>query len=161
MTTARETALLALDTLLKAALESLDPPVIYLIRNAGIEHKIEAGDGDDVTVSGPARVFAGLQDGDAGDPDPLLGGNIYDHVQEPVLELAALHPDADKRDAALDAALAAIAAATAADPVLGGACNFYQAGPPVFSTIGEANAPMGKAAEVSFNVLFTAESPLG
>lgn len=161
MTTAREAALLALDSLLKAALEGMQPPVIYLTRNAGIEHKIEADDGDDITVSGPARVFAGLKDGDASEPDPLLGGEIYDHVQEPVLELAALHPDADKRDAALDAALIAIAAATAADPVLGGACNFYQASPPDFSNIGEANAPMGKAAEVGFSILFTSESPLG
>jgi len=161
MTTARETALLALDTLLKTTLEGVAPPVVYLARNGGIEHKIEAGDEDDITVSGPARVFAGLQDGEAGQPAPLLGGDIYDHVQEPLLELAALHPDADKRDAALDAALAAIDAAIAADPVLGGACNFYQADPPVFSTIGEASAPMGKAAEVGFNVLFTSESPLG
>lgn len=161
MTTARETALLALDTVLKTALEGLAPLVIYLKRNAGIEHKIEAGDDDDITVTGPARVFAGLKDGAAADPDALLGGDIYDHVQEPVLELASLHPDADKRDAALDAALAAIATATAADPTLGGACNFYQASPPDFSIIGDASAPMGKAAEVGFSILFTSESPLG
>lgn len=159
MTTARETALQALDLLLKTALQAVSPPVEYMLRNGGIAKKIE--EGEDITVSGPAKVYACLKDGDAAEPDALLGGDIYDHVQATVLELAALHPDADKRDEAMDAAIAAIAAALKNDPALGGACDWAQPQPPDFSTIGDPDAPMGKAAEIGIEVLFTADTSIG
>lgn len=160
MTMSRETALKALDLKAKTVLEALTPPVIYLARNADIAESL--GDAGEVTVSGNAKVLAALKDGEAAQPVANLGEPpIYDHVQTPVLEFAVIHPDADKRDTALDLAFAAIDTMLKNDPTLGGACDLAMPHPPDVSNIGGEGVPDGKAAELPIDLIFSSDSPIG
>lgn len=156
MSTARETALSALDAALRTALESLSPPVTVGKRNSTIPEPAEA------TVSGAAQVLAAMKDGDAAEPVALLGDPpIYDHAQGAILELVAIHPDPETRDAAFDAALLKVVETLRDAPTLDGACDYAQPHPPTTSLIGDTDAPLGKAAELTIELLFSSDSPIG
>lgn len=150
----RENALAALATVLGTAFSGTG--VTWLGRNQATPEP------QDVAVSDPAALVAALRDGDAQEPQPLLGDPpLFDHVQTPVLEIVAVHPDAARRACAMDAALCAAAAALVADVTLGGKCAFVQAHPPDLSNIGDTDAPFGTGAEVPIDLLFTTNSPIG
>lgn len=154
--TARETALVALQTLIQQALEPLADDVVLKPRNTPLAERLDVAAGDD------SKSVGCLIDGDAQEPTPLLGDPaIYDHVQAAVFELITVHPDSAARDAGMDQALSAVAAALLADPTLGGACDYARPHPPAISNLGEEGVPSGKAAELPIDLLFSSTSPIG
>lgn len=154
--TGRETALNGLQAKISAALATTALDFVLQDRNQ------ELAVTTDIAVDDPAKVVGVLKDGDAAEPDAMLGDPpLWDHVQTAKLEMAAFHPDADKRNAALDTAVQTFATAFNADPTLGGACNLVNPHPPDFSNVGDADAPFGKAAEIDIDLLFTTDSQLG
>lgn len=156
MTTARETALAALDVLIATALAPLAADVTIMPRNTELAQRIAALESDN------SKSVVVLTDGEAAEPDVVLGDTpVYDHVQTAVLEVISIHADAEKRTAGMDAIFAALSDAFLADSTLGGACDYAGPHPPSFSNLGDDGVPDGKAAELPIDLLFSSSSRLG
>ena len=122
MPTTSETALTALLSALVAGL----PSGVLVGRNLGLPERV------------PPEGAVILRDGQPGTPQVLLSPSawIYEHRAEvDVIVDGARTPDPDAR---FDALKAAIGQAVAADPTLGGVCDW---------SVGEAPAPVDLAVE--------------
>ena len=152
----REAALDALNALIGRACAMLSPPPSVGERNEGIPQAVE------VALSEPAALRVILTDGDAEEPQTLLGDPpVYDHTQRAIVEMIALHPRESARAPALDAAINAIVAAVAADQTLGGTCDMARAEVPDIGNLDEFGAPQAKTASLPITILYTSDSPAG
>lgn len=116
-----------------------------------------------VSTAKPARMEPGglvvMRDGDAGDPEPMLGVRAYTYTRRISVEMAP-YPSDDPA-AALAILLAPFRTAIEADRFLGGLADWMEASPPV----ADENEVLGAApfywAEVGLFVTYTTTDPLG
>lgn len=139
---ARENALSALKNVLTAALPGAD-----VKRNVDVLQSV-----------GPGGL-AVLRDGDLGEPEVSLSPALYAFEHRAELELYI-----DRRDGAeaiLDALLADIGAALAADPTLGGAVDHCEPTAPTLEPLsGDGGDPL-RVARLSILLIYVTASPLG
>lgn len=138
----RENALVALRGVLASALPAAD-----VKRNVDVPQTV-----------GPGGL-AVLRDGDPGEPEVSLSPPLYAFEHRADLELYI-----DRRDGAeaiLDALLADIGAALAADPTLGGAVDHCEPTAPTLEPLsGDGGDPL-RVARLSILLIYVTASPLG
>ncbi|WP_149539360.1 hypothetical protein [Siccirubricoccus phaeus] len=145
---ARETAIAALHARLQAGLAARAPAALVL-RNETVPQRL------------PPGGLVVLRDGETAEETPLLSPLAWavEHRAEVEVTVAGATPAA--RAALLDALLADIAAAIAADRTLGGAVEWAQPGSPGFEDVEVEGAAAARAALVPVTLWFTAAgSPL-
>lgn len=112
----------------------------------------------------PERIPPGglviVRDGDPGEPDMLLSPLTYIYDHRVLLELAALPSSTLSREQALDAMLAAIGAAVAADRTLGGLCEFLDVEAPTSDDLEIAGAAPGRWADAAIIASYSTPNPL-
>lgn len=115
--TVRETILTALFALVEAAGETITDATVLTTRNEALSERIEEVDG----------VWLNLLDGGTdGEPQALMGaGWEFNHIAR--IEIYVRGDDNGDRDARFDRVVAALDAAIAADPTLGGLCDLAEA----------------------------------
>jgi hypothetical protein len=143
MTSARETALLALHHRLQA----VSGPMV--LRNEVLPAKL------------PAGGLVILRDGDPGEAEATLNPVSYLWQHRAELEVVVEGATGEARDAALDALLVAIGAALASDPSLGGAVDWSEAGAPRTEDLAIEGAAALKGAVVPVTLVYTSADPLG
>ncbi len=111
----------------------------------------------------PERVPAGglviVRDGDPGEPDVLLSPLTYLYTHRIPLEVAARESGSQSREHALDAMLAAIGAAVAADRTLGGLCDFIEAEAPATADIEASGAQAVRWADAAIVATYATTDP--
>jgi len=145
---ARETALASLLVALADALGTRSPAPLAL-RNETVPQRL------------PPGGLVVVRDGEAVEETALLSPLAFavEHRAEVEVTVAGATPTA--RAALLDALLADIAVAIAADRTLGGAVEWAQAGAPSFEHVEFEGAAAARAASVPVTLFFTAAgSPL-
>jgi hypothetical protein len=145
---AREAAIAALHAALASALASRSPAP-QVLRNETIPQRL------------PAGGLVIVQDGEAAEEIAILSPLRWQvrHVAEVVV--AAAGPTPGGRAALLDALLADLAGAIAADRTLGGAVEWAQPESPSFDDIEFEGAASARAAAVPVSLWFTAaDTPL-
>jgi hypothetical protein len=112
----------------------------------------------------PERIPPGglviVRDGDPGEPEVLLSPLMYLYTHRIPLEIAARESGSQSREQALDAMLAAIGAAVAADRTLGGLCDFIEAEAPATADIEAAGALPGRWADAAIVAVYGTPDPL-
>jgi hypothetical protein len=131
MPTVRETAITALLALVQTL------PGITVVRNAAWPERV------------PPGGLVVLRDGETGGEEAMLSPLAYDITHRADVEVFA----AD--EGARDAIIAAIAAAIAADRILGGAVEWAEAGSPEYDTAAPEGATAVAAATVPVRLMFT------
>ncbi len=111
----------------------------------------------------PERVPAGglviVRDGDPGEPDVLLSPLTYLYTHRIPLEVAARESGSQSREEALDAMLAAIGAAVAADRTLGSLCEFIEAEAPATADIEASGAQAVRWADAAIVATYATTDP--
>jgi hypothetical protein len=112
----------------------------------------------------PERIPPGglviVRDGDPGEPEMLLSPLTYLYAHRVPLEIAARESGSQSREQVLDAMLAAIGAAVAADRTLGGLCDFIEAEAPATADIEAAGALPGRWADAAIVASYATPDPL-
>ncbi|MFN3624469.1 MAG: hypothetical protein ACK4TP_10440 [Hyphomicrobium sp.] len=139
----REQVIAAIVALVAAAL-----PAAKVERNAAKPERI------------PPGGLAIVRDGDPGEPDMLLSPLTYLYTHRVPLEIAARESGSQSREQVLDAMLAAIGAAVAADRTLGGLCDFIEAEAPATADIEAAGALPGRWADAAIVAVYGTPDPL-
>ncbi|MEL6218601.1 MAG: acyl-CoA transferase [Pseudomonadota bacterium] len=143
MSTVRETALTALDTLLKGLVG------LTALRNISVPVEI------------PADGLLILRDGNPGEPEVLLSPLTYIFSHRAEVEVLVQAGTETERDARFDALLASIAAAIAADQTLGGTCDWVEAEAPEPSDVPIEGADQIKAAVLPVILEYVTNDRLG
>jgi len=108
----------------------------------------------------PERVPAGglviVRDGE---PDVLLSPLTYLYTHRIPLEVAARESGSQSREEALDAMLAAIGAAVAADRTLGSLCEFIEAEAPATADIEASGAQAVRWADAAIVATYATTDP--
>ena len=143
MASKREQVLDAVAALIDAAL-----PAAKVERNAAKPERI------------PPGGLAIVRDGDPGEPEVLLSPLTYLYTHRIPLEIAARESGSQSREQVLDAMLAAIGAAVAADRTLGGLCDFIEAEAPATADIEAAGALPGRWADAAIVAIYGTPDPL-
>ena len=145
---ARETALGALHAVLAASLASRTPPP-RVLRNETVPQRL------------PEGGLVVLCDGEAVEETPLLSPLAWAVEHRAEIEITVAGETAAARAVLLDAILADVAAAIAADRTLGGAVEWAQPGAASFEDVEFEGAAAARAASVPVTLFFTAAgSPL-
>jgi hypothetical protein len=139
----REQVIEAVVALIDAAL-----PAAKVERNAAKPERI------------PPGGLAIVRDGDPGEPDVLLSPLTYLYTHRVPIEIAARESGPQSREQVLDAMLAAIGAAVAADRTLGGLCDFIEAEAPATADIEAAGALPGRWADAAIVATYGTSDPL-
>lgn len=142
MTTKREAVLAALF----AALRQIGGPVA-LLRNEVLPERI------------PETGLVILRDGEPGEPEVTLSPLRY-HWQHRA-EVEVFTRDGEGREAGMDALLASIGAAIAADRTLGGTCDWAEAGGPVSVDLPVAGAVPIRAMLLTVTLHYACADALG
>lgn len=112
----------------------------------------------------PERIPPGglviVRDGDPGEPEILLSPLTYLYAHRIPVEVAARESGIQSREQVLDAMLAAIGAAVAADRTLGGLCDFIEAEAPATADIEAAGALPGRWADAAIVASYGTPDPL-
>jgi hypothetical protein len=140
---AREAALLALHQRLQLV------PGATVLRNEVLPTKI------------PTGGLVILRDGDPGEPEVTLNPVSYLWQHRAELEVVVEAATPAERDAALDAPLITIGATLSADPTLGGAVEWSEAGAPRTEDLAIEGAAALKGAVVPVTLVYTSTQPLG
>ena len=138
--------LLALKALVIAALPGVD--VKGLDQSAALPANI------------PANGLVIVRSGDPGEPDIDLSPPAYNFSHRIPLEMAAYQSGAATSEQALDAMMAAIGAAIAADRTLGGRCHWLDAMAPGTDAIVATGARSPLGADLMLVADYTSDSPL-
>jgi hypothetical protein len=109
----------------------------------------------------PASGLIILRDGDPGDPEVLLSPLLYLYDHRAEIEVVVQVGDPATRDAALDALLASIGAALAADRTLGGLCDWVEPEAPKPIELPIEGAASLKAAVVPVILTYATTDPIG
>jgi hypothetical protein len=139
----REQVLDAVAALIDAAL-----PAAKVERNAAKPERI------------PPGGLAIVRDGDPGEPEMLLSPLTYLYTHRIPFEIAARESGSQSREQVLDAMLAAISAAVAADRTLGGLCDFIEAEAPATADIEAAGAQAVRWADAAIVASYATPDPL-
>lgn len=111
----------------------------------------------------PERIPPGglviVRDGDPGEPEVMLSPLTYVYTHRILLEVAARESAAQSREETLDAMLAAIGAAVAADRTLGGLCEFIEAEAPVTADIEASGAQPVRWADAAIVATYATTDP--
>jgi hypothetical protein len=140
---AREAALLALHQRLQMV------PDATVLRNEVLPAKI------------PAGGLMIVRDGDAGEPEVTLNPVTYLWQHRAEIEVVIEGATPAERDATLDALLVTIGATLSADPTLGGAVEWSEAGAPRTEDLAIEGAAALKGAVVPVTLVYTSTQPLG
>lgn len=143
MASKREQVLDAVAALIDAAL-----PAAKVERNAAKPERI------------PPGGLAIVRDGDPGEPEMLLSPLTYLYTHRIPFEIAARESGSQSREQVLDAMLAAISAAVAADRTLGGLCDFIEAEAPATADIEAAGAQAVRWADAAIVASYATPDPL-
>jgi hypothetical protein len=108
----------------------------------------------------PPGGLAIVRDGDPGEPEILLSPLTYLYAHRVPIEIAARESGPQSREQVLDAMLAAIGAAVAADRTLGGLCDFIEAEAPATADIEAAGALPGRWADAAIIASYGTSDPL-
>ncbi|HXF88311.1 MAG TPA: hypothetical protein VNK48_08165 [Xanthobacteraceae bacterium] len=108
----------------------------------------------------PAGGLAIVRDGDPGEPEVLLSPLTYLYAHRIPVEIAARESGTQSREQVLDAMLAAIGAAVAADRTLGGLCDFIEAEAPATADIEAAGAQTARWADAAIVASYGTPDPL-
>jgi hypothetical protein len=112
----------------------------------------------------PERIPPGglviVRDGDPGEPEVMLSPLTYLYTHRIPLEVAARESGTQPREDALDAMLAAIGAAVAADRTLGGLCDFFEAEAPATADIEASGAQPVRWADAALIASYGTPDPL-
>jgi hypothetical protein len=139
----REQVIEALVALIDAAL-----PAAKVERNAAKPERI------------PPGGLVIVRDGDPGEPEVILSPLTYLYAHRISLEIAARESATQSREQVLDAMLAAIGAAVAADRTLGGLCDFIEAEAPATADIEAAGVQPARWADVAIVASYGTPDPL-
>jgi hypothetical protein len=143
MTSARETALLALHQ----RLQTISGPTV--LRNEVLPAKV------------PSGGLVILRDGDPGEPEVTLNPVSYLWQHRAELEVVVEAATGEARDATLDDLLVAIGAALTSDPTLSGAVDWSKAGAPRTEDLAIEGAVVLKGAVVPVSLVYVSVDPLG
>ena len=143
MASRREQVIDALVALIDAAL-----PAAKVERNAAKPERI------------PPGGLVIVRDGDPGEPEILLSPLTYLYAHRIPIEAAAREGAAQPREPALDAMLAAIGAAVAANRTLGGLCDFLEVEAPATADIDAAGAQTARWADAAIVASYGTPDPL-
>lgn len=108
----------------------------------------------------PPGGLAIVRDGDPGEPEVLLSPLMYLYTHRIPVEIAVRESGTQSREQALDAMLAAIGAAVAADRTLGGLCDFIEAEAPATADIDAAGAQTARWADAAIVASYGTPDPL-
>jgi hypothetical protein len=112
----------------------------------------------------PERIPPGglviVRDGDPGEPDVLLSPLTYLYTHRVPLEVAVRDSGSQSREQALDAMLAAIGAAVAADRTLGGLCDFVEVEAPATADIEASGTRPARWADAAIVASYGTPDPL-
>jgi hypothetical protein len=145
----REAAIAALYARLQPALAARDPAPLVL-RNETVPQRL------------PPGGLVVLRDGETAEETPILSPLAWAIEHRAEVEVTVAGATSAARAALLDALLADVAAAIAADRTLGGAVEWAQPGGPGFEDVEFEGAAAARAASVPITLFFTAAgSPLG
>jgi hypothetical protein len=139
----REAALLALHQCLQLM------PGATVLRNEVLPAKI------------PADGLVILRDGDPSEPEVTLNPVTYLWQHRAEIEVVIEGGTPAERDATLDALLVTIGATLSADPTLGGAVEWSEAGAPRTEDLAIEGAAALKGAVVPVTLVYTSTQPLG
>ena len=113
----------------------------------------------------PSRLPPGglvvLRDGDPGEPEVTLNPVSYLWQHRAEVEVVVEGATSEQRDAALDALLVAIGEVLGADPTLGGAVDWSEAGAPQTRDLAIEGAAALKGAVVPVTLVYLTADPLG
>jgi hypothetical protein len=113
----------------------------------------------------PARIppdgLVVVRDGDPGEPEVTLNPVTYLWQHRAEIEVVVEAATAAARDAALDALLVTIGATLSADPTLGGAVEWSEAGAPRTEDLAIEGAAALKGAVVPVTLVYTSATALG
>lgn len=114
--------------------------------------------------SKPARIGPGgtvvIRDGEPGEPDVTLSPLTYAYSHRIGLEVAAYESGEGTREQVLDTMLQAIGTAVAADPTLGGLCEFMEAVAPLTDDTEVIGADPARWADSSIIAVYSTRNPL-
>ncbi len=112
----------------------------------------------------PERIPPGglviVRDGDPGEPEVLLSPLTYLYTHRIALEIAARESGSQSREQALDAMLAAVGAAVAADRTLGGLCEFLEAEAPATADVEASGTQAVRWADAAILASYATIDPL-
>jgi len=108
----------------------------------------------------PAAGLLILRDGDPGEPEVTLSPVRYHYQHRAEVEAIVQAGTAAERDGALDALLAAVGTAIAADRTLGGLCDWIEASAPSPVDLPVEGAAALKAAIVPVTLIYSTADPL-
>ena len=108
----------------------------------------------------PAAGLVTLRDGDPGEPEVLLSPLTYLWQHQAEIEVIVQQTPADAATAALDALLADVGAALAADRTLGGLVDWIEWGAPRTRDLAIDGAACLKAATVTVTLHYASADPL-
>ncbi len=112
----------------------------------------------------PERIPPGglviVRDGDPGEPEVLLSPLTYLYTHRIALEIAARESGSQSREQALDAMLAAVGAAVAADRTLGGLCELLEAEAPATADVEASGAQAVRWADAAIVASYATIDPL-
>jgi hypothetical protein len=112
----------------------------------------------------PERIPPGglviVRDGDPGEPEMLLSPLTYLYAHRVPIEIAARESATESREQVLDAMLAAIGAAVAADRTLGGLCEFIETEAPATADVEAAGAQAVRWADAAIVASYGTHDPL-
>lgn len=139
--------------------EQVVQAVLALVRNALPNAEVERD------APWPVRPQPGglviVRDGEPGPAEECFSPRSYTYRHEIPLEVFGPEGAADRHEN-LDAMLIVIVAAVAADPTLGGLCDWFEvAGAPSPDDVATANSQPIRAATVPLMAEYTTSSPLG
>jgi hypothetical protein len=113
----------------------------------------------------PERIPPGglviIRDGDPGEPEYTLSPLSYTYTHRIPLEIAGPHAPNLTREEGLDQLLTPIGAAIAADPTLGGLCEFAEPEAPETDDLETQGARSGRWAATAVTAIYTTSNPLG
>jgi hypothetical protein len=139
----REQVISAVETLIKAALPAAD-----VQRNVD---KPERPDANGVVI---------IRDGDPGQPEYSLSPLIYLYTHRIPVEVLAYESPGVSREQALDTMLGSIGVAVAADPTLGGLCDYVEPDAPAPDDLETEGAVSGRWAEIGVIAVYGTSNPL-
>src|SRR5579885_3905926 len=112
----------------------------------------------------PERIPPGglviVRDGDPGEPEVLLSPLTYLYTHRIALEIAARESGSQSREQALDAMLAAVGAAVAADRTLGGLCELLEAEAPATADVEASGTQAVRWADAAILASYATIDPL-
>jgi len=112
----------------------------------------------------PERIPPGglviVRDGDPGEPEVVLSPLTYLYTHRVPLEVAVRDSGLQSREQALDAMLAAIGAAVAANRTIGGLCDFIESEAPATADIETSGAQAVRWADAAIVASYGTSDPL-